>query len=256
MRSLLSALKVDLHRSLLTYSFLLTVALLFFMQLLEFFPQYIFQGATLHCWQYELALAHREGIPSMILFLGTICYSWSYCLDKDSGFYVQAARRVGVGAYCASRIVATALSAFLAGVLADGLFTLLLLALRLDSTIPSYMANSSTYMALASSGQTGLFLLLRYVHTGMVCATVAVMGLSASTFIKNTYVIIFLPYLVYELFSLVTTVWDLPGAGIVDVIFGHRYPDQMQSFWYMLRVLLLLIVFFSIIFYWRAKERR
>lgn len=256
MNALFRTLKVDLRRSLLSGSFVLTAALLFFMQLLEFFPQYVFQGATLHCWQYELALAHHEGIPSMILFLGTICYSWSYCLDNDSGFFVQAVRRVGVGVYCTGKIISVAISAFLAGILADGLFTILLVLLPLENTVPDFMSQFSTYMALAHSGKTGLFLLLRYVHTGMVCAMVASMSLATSTLVKNAYVIIFLPYLLYELFNLITTVWGLPGKEISLVIFGHRYGDQVKSFWYMFCVMISLICVFGLLFYGRVKKRR
>lgn len=256
MRAFLNTVKVDLRRSLLSAGFALTVALLFLMQALTFLPDHFSQATVPVPWQHALAMAHWQGIPNMILFLGAICYSWSYCVDKNCGFFDQVIPRVGIQNYCLSRVMVTALSGLLAGALADLLFTLLLLALGLSSELSPHFATQPLYEALAVEGRNGLYLLFRCVHTGMVSAAVAVTALAASTFFKNAYVAIFVPLLLYELTSQISSALNLPRIGIVQSVFLHCFDDQVKSFWYMLCLMLLVIVFFGLVFYRRVKERR
>lgn len=107
-----------MRRSLLSGSFLLTVALLLVMQYLAVFGRLTNASETIFEWPYYLNYAFvAESLSKSILFIGCICYAWSYCKDRDSGFYDQAVQRVGFRSYCLSRLVSTALSAFLAGIL-------------------------------------------------------------------------------------------------------------------------------------------
>lgn len=257
MYSFCRALKVDLRRGLVSSSFLLTVALLFVVHLCAVLPDYFSQAIPKMSWQKMLVNAHASGLTDTMMFLGAVCYAWSYCQDRDSGFYDQAVRRVGFRVYCLSRVVAVALTAFLAGVLSDILLTLVLRALPELPPLSSHAAVEQALYLSVAGAHTGLFLLLRYVHTGMVCAMVGATGLAASAFVRNTHVAVFVPYVLYLLADELIALLKIRFFSFYGLFyFPHFRFDQTRSFWYMLYVSAVLIGIAGYVFYRRADWRR
>ncbi|MGM9641224.1 MAG: hypothetical protein ACI3V3_07635 [Faecousia sp.] len=257
MKPFCRAMKVDLRRSLLSGSFLLTVALLLVMQYLAVFSMLTNASEGAFAWPYYLNFANAiNSMPTTVLFIACVCYSWSYCRDRDSGFYDQAVQRVGFRSYCLSRLVSTALSAFLAGILAVSLFALYLMTLAPLGDDPIGYIGQPAYMTLVGEGRVGLFFLLRCVHTGLLCAMASVLGLAVSAFIPNTHVAIFSPYLlfftVHDLAMLMNTRWFMPNR----LLFSQVLRNDVQNFLFASCVMVDITVIGGYVFYRRAERRR
>lgn len=254
MKHFFRALKVDLRRSVLSSTFLITVLLLLAMQFMSVFAD-VAQMSSFKNWLYYLNVANTRGSSDMVLLIGCICYAWSYCRDRDCGFYDQVVPRVGFRAFALSRLVSTALSAFLAGVLSICFFTLFLLSQGHTGEPFGDFEGQPIYLGLVSAGRTDLFFLFRCVHTGLMCGMAATSGLAVSAFVRNTHVAIFIPYLflyaISRLGDLIESTWLAP----FKLLFGQLFRNDIQNFLFVSFVMLDVIAVAGYVFYRRAERR-
>lgn len=94
----------------------------------------------------------------LLLVIATISYAWSYCLDKDSGYLEQVVGRVGIRAYSVSKAIATAVSAFLACIIAMAIYTIFLYS-YFQGQDPIGALSGVAYLDTAGAGKTGLYFL-------------------------------------------------------------------------------------------------
>ena len=115
MRALGRALRVDLHRSVCSRPFFVTVALLFTWLVANCGRHLTSQTSRRVLSAAEMlnyTLTGTLSLVELVLAIAAVAYAWSYCHDRSSGFFLQAVERVGLPAYGAARAIAVAVSAF------------------------------------------------------------------------------------------------------------------------------------------------
>ena len=236
MRALGRALRVDLHRSVCSRPFFVTVALLFTwlvancgQHLTSQMSRRVLSAAEM----LNYTLTGTLSLVELVLAIAAVAYAWSYCHDRSSGFFLQAVERVGLPAYGAARAIAVAVSAFLAAVAALAAFLLLLAALRLPEPDLHDLRDGIAYLDLVARGKPMLYFTVRIVIIGLACSFAAEFGLMVTAFFPNAYVAILSPTLLYYLQeSLVKLIHMETRWYLVRVIFGQTYDDEMKSFYW------------------------
>ena len=176
MRALGRALRVDLHRSVCSRPFFVTVALLFTwlvancgQHLTSQMSRRVLSAAEM----LNYTLTGTLSLVELVLAIAAVAYAWSYCHDRSSGFFLQAVERVGLPAYGAARAIAVAVSAFLAAVAALAAFLLLLAALRLPEPDLHDLRDGIAYLDLVARGKPMLYFTVRIVITN-TCPSVLI----------------------------------------------------------------------------------
>lgn len=220
------ALRVDLRRSLIQKKTLLLLALLLGYMCFNA-SQYLFgtqagAGAPLILQQ---ALHSITALDGLYLAIVPALYAASFLQDTQSGFAKEAAARVGVGNLLLSRGVAAALSAFLLGALAAGVFSLGMAAAGFSQTVLG--PGMGTYLDLVWEGRLAGYYAVQLTVFGLDCAMAASAALLVSTWIPNSYVTILSPVVLYYFlrFFLRMMIGLLPD----DPIFGFLYLENYMS---------------------------
>ena len=98
MRALGRALRVDLHRSVCSRPFFVTVALLFTwlvancgQHLTSQMSRRVLSAAEM----LNYTLTGTLSLVELVLAIAAVAYAWSYCHDRSSGFFLQAVERWG-----------------------------------------------------------------------------------------------------------------------------------------------------------------
>lgn len=105
MRALGRALRVDLHRSVCSRPFFVTVALLFTWLVANCGRHLTSQTSRRVLSAAEMlnyTLTGTLSLVELVLAIAAVAYAWSYCHDRSSGFFLQAVERVGLPAYGAA----------------------------------------------------------------------------------------------------------------------------------------------------------
>lgn len=253
------AFSVELRRSLLSGSSLVMLLLLVAWQFFNVLFNILSNTFELESWVTLLDWGNNGWFCDMLLVIATIGYAWSYCQDSECGYRDQALGRVGIGAYCLSKILAVILSAFFTAVVAVGAFALFWYVTDGPVTDPENVGVSG-YLRLVAEGKTGLYLLFRLCHTGLICAWAAVTGLAVSAFVRNTYITILSPLLLYMILNV--------GLRLAGVTFLSRwYPkriffedaiagNDVASFLWSMFLILDWIFLAGYVFYRKVERRR
>lgn len=233
------ALWVDLRRSLCSWTFLLTVALILAWMCFNcshtLFNEYIRQNTSAPRMLYD-ATCSRMGLAPLLFAIGTIPYAGSFLLDRSSGFENQVTERVGCRAYGLSRALSVAISAFLAVVVAIAFFLGVLYSLDLPS--PPARPEGMGYLDLAAEGQVVFYYLIRVTITGLSCSLAAEFGLMVTGWIANSFVGLMAPlvgyYLYQVLFYFVGMILGWPRIygmlNLEGIVFVQGFRDPRFSF--------------------------
>lgn len=239
MRALGRALRVDLHRSVCSGTFLLTVALILAWMCFNcsnsLFNESIRQNTSAPRILYD-ATCSRMGLAPLLFAIGTIPYAGSYLLDRSSGFENQVMERVGCRAYGLSRAFSVAISACLAAVAAMALFLGALYCLDLPA--PPARPEGMGYLDLAAEGNLVSYYLVRITITGLSCGLAAEFGLMVTGWIANSFVGLMAPLVGYYLYEVLfyfggVMLWWPTLYGMFNlggVVFAQGFQDPYFSF--------------------------
>ena len=261
MKPLVRALKVDLRRSVCTGTFLLSIAAVIAWLLLGSL-RYILDDTLRRWYTVEIVLSFATidafGFATLILAISAISYSWSYCQDKDSGFLEENVRRVGLRPYSVSKVFATALSAFLAAVIALGLFTGFLYTQFRGGMGTENMNIGFPYLSTAAAGKSGLFYLYRFTVTGLTCTVGAVFGLMTTAFLPNAYLAFLSPLIAYEFYNILMRIFRIrvQWLNFGGMMFGQLGNSDASSFFIAVAGLAFLIVLFGFLFCRKLRKEQ
>lgn len=255
MRNTLSVLKVEMRRSVCSKMFLLQLGLTFIWMLLNCLEQLSSEHGAQGIFVFTLlntALTNSLNLSYLILILGTVCFSWSYCSDLTCGYGKEVVRRSGIRAYGVAKIIAVAVSSFAAAVAAIPLFIVFALLCGFSWTSPNAMLYTGAYLNIATEGYVLGYLMCRCLVTGMSCSLAAVVSLCASAYIKNMYVSMLIPSLLFFLFEIFVRASKF---SLMTVMFGQAFPeDPVASLVWAVLYLTVLILIFGIAFLFRIKK--
>lgn len=182
----------------------------------------------------------------VILAIATIPYAGEFLTERKEGYQMQAAKRVGIEVYGLSKVLSTALSAFLMVLLGVGVFILWMCVLRLPRTIPTGLQDG-TYMEWAYTRGTGWYYAAMTLRMGMVCGAASVFSLMVSAYVPNAYVAFFAPIIGYYFLECILNMLSkiLPVSPVIHLFsplglcFAQIGRDPFVS--YVLTVLMLTV---------------
>lgn len=148
---------------------------------------------------YNFQVVFKTAFYLLCFVCAALPFADSFLRDVRNGAWRNAVIRSGLSAYCAGKPIAVFLSGFCAVVLGSCLFVgYLLLIFPLNNDF--YIAYSG-YDALLNEGHCILYLGVKILLTAWSSATLAVLSLSLSGILKNTYAVLAAPVLLYYLLN-------------------------------------------------------
>lgn len=256
-------LKMELHRAVYSRRFLLSVIMLFMWMLLnaaeavKSYDHAVFAGVT---QLVRLGLDGHQSTGPVLLAISTIPYSVSYLTEKDCGFGQQVIGRVGIRTYGISKVIASAVSAFLMGAAAVTIFIAVLSFVGVPHIV-RYDEVKDTYAAIVVTMGSGWYYALKALHVGLVCSQAAVFSLMILAWIPNAYVGFLSPMIGYYLADCILTLltrivsgplWSLVSP--MQLFFGQPLANIGFSFLWTLFVLIGLTVSFGRCFLLRLRK--
>lgn len=211
------ALRVDLHRAVLSRRFLLTVVLILAWLVVNsatniFVYDFLyFYGIP---YSFNQAMVGNDGLGMIVLAMATVPYSTSYLTDRASGFDHHAIKRVGFPTYVASRVVSVGVSAFLAMVAAAGIFLSCLCLSGAQQSIARDAEHlNGVYYELVLTVGPWCYYLVRFTISGLTAALASVFALYATTLVPNIYVALLSPLIGYYTWeSVISLIFNLSGG--------------------------------------------
>lgn len=260
MKNALPVLKVELRRSVCSGTFLLQLGLTLLWMYLNCLQNLSSEHGARGMFLMNLldnALANVLSFSHLLLVLGTVSFSWSYCTDLSCGYGNEVVRRVGARPYGVSKTVAVAVSSFSATGAAILLFTAVALLYGFPWSAPA-SSYSNAYMSLVANGGLlgGLaYLAARCLVIGTSCSFAAVVSLSVSAYIRNIYASMMMPVLLYFVFEILVIAGRF---SLMTVIFGQAFPGEpLRSLvWALLYLTVLILAFGKLFLYKIEKEFR
>ena len=249
MKSLARCLLVDLKRSIVSTRFLVSVA---------GFSILLCLNLPIDAWPeeapYLFSLSYKYGFYIFFFLAAAIPYAQSYLADIDGGYIKSVVQRVPLTAYSFSRCIAVMLSGGFAIVLSTLVF---LLFLYLQYPASSDVAISySGWDALISQGRTAGYYMLKTFFTAMLGGNFALFALNLSTVIKNSFVVLASPVLLYYCANELATLLKIPAwCNILGLLYYPPFPEHLlDSVLYYTAMLCILFVISSWVFYLQMRR--
>lgn len=201
----LRALYVDLRRAVVSSRFLLAVGMMLAWMLGNSVTNIVIYDFLyvfgIPC-TFEQAMVGKDGLGMIVLAMATVPYATGYLTDRESGFDYNAIKRVGMTAYAVAKVIAVALSAFLAMVSAAGLFLAGLCFSGAGHIAPGngeYL-NGAYYDLVVLVGPW-FYYLVRIIVSGFTASLASVFSLYVTTLIPNAYVALLSPLIGYYAYN-------------------------------------------------------
>lgn len=250
----MKALKVDLKRALLSFSFWLSVVLTFcilFRPLLSNWMAWGFRGVNADAMELlSEPLALSSFTPFSVLFC-VLPYSISFCEDYNSGYLRAIVVRIGVTRYSSNRII----SAMVSGALALGIpLAVIVLLCMLSSTQSIDQATidwlSPIWVPLAKNMNGTWMYVVRVLLAMVFGATWAVFGLFVSTVIPNRYVTLIAPFVIYQ------ALWAMLPESKWNPLYQLRADFQgIPSLWFSFGYQGIVLCVFAALSIWFIRRR-
>lgn len=219
----LRAVRVDLHRAVVSRRFLLTVGLMLAWLTMNggteiFIYGFLYKAGIPSVFNSAITGSHGWGM--IVLSMATMPYATSFLTDQETGFCYHAINRVGFHAYAIARVISVGLSAFLAIVTAAGVFLLgLCLSGAPIDTIPGNgQSFNGIYTDFVLQVGPWCYFLVRFVLSGLSVAMAAVFALCVSTFIPNPYVVLLAPLILYYGWDAIMTIFYHISGGTIRFV--------------------------------------
>lgn len=251
MRSFGRALRIDLFRAVCSLRFL-TAVLGYALFLCINLPKDTWPSNVM----YLFRLSCSYGFYVFFFLCAAVPYAASFLADTENHYLQLVLKQVPPAAYSLSRCLAAAISGFLAVSAAMGLF-LLFLCLQYPFRTSDYISYSG-WAGLIEAGKPVLYLLLSVWLTGATGGVFAVLALALSTGVKNSFVVLSFPVLLYYAVSTLATALKLPPWMDLSVMLYVPIDsgNLLGSLLYVSVFLLVLFMLACLIFSWQIRRLR
>ena len=195
-----NVIKTDFNRALKNWRFPLAIVLMFLVwegNSKRFTPNsedvlYLF----IHVWG-------RSTTPLLAMVVTAVPYVSSYCEDVEGHFLRYSIKRVGIRNYVMSKLLAVFCTSFLVVVAGSTLFLA-----RQSIELPLAAANSiavENFKPESCFGwllpeHTVLYMSVQLFLDGLYCGAMSVLALALSTFVRNSYGVFAIPFLLNYVF--------------------------------------------------------
>lgn len=202
MKHFFCVLGQDLRRTVLSWTFLVAVLGLAFVNVVSLFDEYQFFLEDTSVLYLEMLMGYRNFYMIFLLF-AALPGTTLFCSDWDNRYIRFSVMRSTKNVYAASKVIACFLSAILTVVLAEWL-TVFAFSFQFDLYLPSD-ANGSygAYQALVTPAGTPLYLTATFLCKGFCAGALSVFALWFSTKVTNVFVTLAVPMLAYYLIQVV-----------------------------------------------------
>lgn len=251
MRSFGKALRIDLFRSVCSPRFLIAV-LCYALFLCINLPKETWPSNVM----YLFRLSCSYGFYVFFFLCAAIPYAASFLADTENHYLQLLLKQMPPATYSLSRCLAVAVSGFLAVSAAMGLF---LLFLWLQYPFQTSDAISySGWASLIEDGNPILYLLINVWLTGATGGVFAVLALALSTKVKNSFVVLSFPVLLYYVVSVLATTLKLPLWMDISVMLYVPVDsgNLPRSLLYVSSFLLVLFMNACLFFTWQIGRLR
>lgn len=248
MNSLLATLKVDLRRAFLSKSFVFGfVGMLFALYLNTYeidIPDadYLFQNI------------YKYGFYILFFLFGSMPYATSYLSDCNNGYIKPIAIRIRLNSYSISKCIST----FAAGASAIALGSILFLCwlLILYPLESDYNATYDGYEILLSNRSYFQYFVLRILLTSLAGGAFSVMALCVSSYIRNPFVVLASPVIVYYSLNTIVTMLKLPAWMDITTVFYYTVFNSLTySAIYSCAYFIVFAVIFGVVFCKNVRKR-
>lgn len=256
----LRCMKVDFRRSVLSWRFVLTTAAILGWMLLNCWDDLTQRLSAYSVAGYlSIGCAGAGNFAMLILVIATFPFAWSYCEDKEAGFFSLAEIRVGRSAYSVSKAIWAAASSFLAAQIALFLFYGILLAMGV--TVRTEISDGvGPYTELATTQGMLAFYIVRSSLTALTCGAASEFGLMATAFLPNRYYSSIAPMFGYFCVDMLQTITsqmfslDYGIFWINGIFFGRPMRSVAASACWSAGMMLLCIAVCGQIFYNKVQR--
>lgn len=234
-------LKQDLNRVFRSYSFWLGFFLTIGSCIFGIYPniKYANDSGALRLFFYAHSVGSTSIYSLIAPLIAAIPYSYSYCIDKQSGFLNYIYIRETKHKYAISRIISNAL--------AGGIVLALPLLIILIS-VCIFFPIKSAYLGSVVGAFANIFfksqimyifilIVLSFIF-GMIYATI---GLAISAFTNNKYLAIVFPFFVYLIPAIIFPIFGLDAIEPSTTLIPHANVNTTESMIFIQLGLLLII---------------
>ncbi len=205
---------------------------------------------------YYFSLSYKYGFYIFFYLCAAIPYATSFLSDVDQNNFQPILRRVSLPTYSLSKCITTALSGSLAVVAATGLFVLYLLV-RFPGQM-DYTQSYSGWDSLLLSGSPFVYYAAKAGMTAMLGGSFAVIALAVSTRIRNSFVVLATPVLLYYALNQIPVWINMPvflciGTLLYVPAFQEHY---FLSMLYLAALTLLIFAAATGVFYLQMRRLR
>jgi hypothetical protein len=203
--NIVAMLKVDFRRAFLSFSFLLTVALVVLVSYLSISLEAAVVSEASVLYYFEIFAL--QGLFYLVIFgVGTIPYGQSFCADWKNQFLQPIIIRSSKNLYAISKIITVGASTFAAITLGYllALFSFAIYTPLIDQSIVEMGWNG---IALPPFGflidiNPILYLIIRIFIVALACSFWAIFALFVSSYIPNSFVVCAAPVITYYSLSI------------------------------------------------------
>lgn len=159
---------------------------------------------------YLFSVSYKFGFYIFFYLCAAIPYATAFLSDIDHNYLQAILKRTSVRTYSVSKCVAVMLSGMLAVTLATAIFLVyLFVCFSSEEVIPQ---SYSGWDRLISDGKPVLYFIVKAGMTAMIGGLFSVIALNVSTVIRNSFVVLAAPVLLYYAWNELATLLSLPTA--------------------------------------------
>lgn len=193
----------------------------------------------------------------MIFVCGAIPYATSYLSDLENGYIRFLVIRGDLSSYLRSKVIITALSGFVTVWIGKMLFAL---SLRLVfPTVDKYTSMSDVGVDILYAVNPWAYIAADAVLYAIAAAGFAVMALFISSLIRNVFVTVMSPLVLFFMITSLQQIFNLPqGIELNGLLMGYIavYEDSWQfTLLHILLVWIIVIFLVGKLFIWHAERR-
>jgi hypothetical protein len=204
----MSILQIDLKRAFLSWRFLFSTVGIAITMLVSS-TYLLFTGLPSAYQVYSAAMGRSGSELLTLILLPLLPYSLSFAADWNAHAIPYWTVRVGARKYCASRLLASALSAWAAVFLGLWLFVLLLLPFF---PLHIYEASGGAYGCFLQEGRQELFFLFEFAHQAFTSLFFSSLAILVSACVPDPFLSLAFPFGFYLVGTAVSQYLKLPLA--------------------------------------------
>lgn len=203
---------------------------------------------------YVFSLSYKYGFYVFFFLCASSPYSTSYIKDAENGFLKSAASRISINTYGLSKCIATFLSGMCAVVLSTVIF-IAFINVKFETADLSNISFSGWDIVITEVSPFAYYAVKTFV-TALYGGTFALLALTVSTKIRNSFVIPVLPVLVYYAVNELSIMFSFPlWCDLSALIYiPVKSENLLASLLYVSGIFLGFCVILSVVFLRRLRK--